>query len=212
MADFSHRPGWRLEPDGTWHPPRQGAERSLGRASVQRAGPAAPPRRETEYRVGRILRDGSAGGEMIFSDRRVAGELNGIDHLVVAASGIWVVDAKKRSAMSYRATGPTRSAMRLRCGKQDVTAELDDLLVALDLVAHLVRDPQVSLHPAMAILPEQCNLVTGLRLRRGRTFTHGGVWIGPPRLLAEQIGHEGPLSQDQVVRIGHRLDEALGAT
>jgi Nuclease-related domain len=208
MADFSHRPGWWLASDGTWHPPQQRSSRPLGLTSGRRGTALAPPGAQCEYRVSRILRQGLSDGE-IFSDRRVAGAAESIDHIVVASSGVWVVDAKKRRAVSYRGAGPEGAVMRLYSGKDDITFELDNLAASLLVVGQLVRDSSVPLRSAMVVLPEQCRLMTGVRFRLGRSFEHDGILICPPRVLVEHVQQHGPVSHDQIVHIGHRLNEAL---
>lgn len=182
MADFSYRPGWWLASDG---------------------------KAEGEYVVWRVLRDHLSRGEMIFSDRRVPGTAANVDHIVVASSGVWVIDAKRWKAMSVRPSGAAGAGTRLYCGEQDVTSHVAQLDGQVDPVARIVRDPSVAVRPAMVILPAQCTLRTGVRFRLGKAVHLGRVLICPPRLLIEQIGEPGPLGRDQVVHIGHRLDQAL---
>lgn len=215
MADFSQRPSWWVAPEGGWHP----AERRFGRSpwppSARHGGAAAASDAGREFRVGPALREGLRGGEMIFSDRRVAGigaSTGGrarIDLLVVATSGVWVIDAKKWSAVSFRLSDRTGSVSQLRAGIQDLTPFVVKLREDLASVRGIVRDPSVPVRPAVAILPEQCRLAAGLRFRLGKPVWCGDVLVGPPTALLQQIRRPGPLTRDQVVHIGHRLDEAL---
>lgn len=222
MADFSQRPSWWAAPEGGWHPAEQRSGRSPGIPSARHPGAAAPGAGR-EFRVGRALRDGLRDGEMIFSDRRLAG-IGGstggstgggtgggvrIDLLVVAPSGVWVIDAKKWSAVSFRLSDRTGSVSQLRAGNQDLTALVVKLREDLAPVRGIVRDPSVPVRPAVAVLPEQCRLAAGLRFRLGKPVWCGDVLVGPPTALLQQIRRPGPLSHDQVVHIGHRLDEAL---
>ena len=211
MADFSRRPGSRHAPDGSWSPAPHRTAGPGGPPSVGRGtAPApAPWGVEREYRVGRALRDALRDGELIFSDRRIDGAAQTTDHVVVATSGVWVIDAKRWKAVSFRATDDRGSVARLYAGDHDVTALVDGLCDCLFRVAAVVRDPSVPLRPAMAILTEQCRFAAGLRFRLGKPIWHGDVLIGPPGVLVEQIRRSGPLTREQVLHIGHRVDEAL---
>ena len=211
MADFSRRPGSRHAPDGSWSPAPHRTAGPGGPPSVGRGtAPApAPWGVEREYRVGRALRDALRDGELIFSDRRIDGAAQTTDHVVVATSGVWVIDAKRWKAVSFRATDDRGSVARLYAGDHDVTALVDGLCDCLFRVAAVVRDPSVPLRPAMAVLTEQCRFAAGLRFRLGKPIWHGDVLIGPPGVLVEQIRRSGPLTRDQVLHIGHRVDEAL---
>lgn len=162
---------------------------------------------ESEYLVWTMLRHGLSGGEMILSDRRVPGGEGYVDLIVVAPTGVWVIDATKWASVSYGSKGTM--APRLYAGKQDVTPTVEKLYSYVIPVAGIVGDPSVPIHPAMAILVEQCDMWTGLRFRLGRPIRHERVWICPPALLLDEIRKPGPLSQRQIVHIGHRLDEAL---
>jgi hypothetical protein len=158
-----------------------------------------------------MLRERLTQGEMIFSDRQIDGAVGWIDHLVVASSGVWAIDAKKRTGVWYRETSPSGGEILLYSGRQDISGQVEKLSRSLDAVSRLLRDASVPIRPAVAILPDQCRLITGLRLRMGKAVTHGSTVICSPAVLIEQISQPGPLTHDQVVRIGHRLDEALMA-
>lgn len=209
MADFSRRPGSRRVLDGSWSPVPHHTVGPGGPPSAGRGAVRAPWGLEREFRVGRVLRDALRDGELIFSDRRLAGAVATTDHVVVATSGVWVIDAKRWKAVSFRVTDDRGSVERLYAGGHDVTVLVDGLCDCLSRVAAVVRDPSVPLRPAMAILTEQCRFVAGLRFRLGKPIWHGDVLIGPPGVLVEQIRRSGPLTRDQVLHIGHRVDEAL---
>lgn len=208
MADVSNRLG--LPPDHRWRPPQQRPGGPLPAPGGQRGArpeAAAPP--ETEYRTRRIIRDGLTGGELVFTDGRVPRTGEHVDQLVVAASGVWVIDTKKRSDVSFRVAGTTGAAIRLTSAGRDVTSQLDHLSSCAYLVANLVRDPSVPVRPVMAVLPDQCRLLAGLRFHAGRSVTHGRVLICAPKALVAQIRQPGHLSRDQIAHVGHRLDESL---
>jgi hypothetical protein len=177
------------------------------RQAPAEGGWTGPRGDESEYLVWTMLRHGLTGGEMILSDRRVPGGGGTVDLIVVAPSGVWVIDATKWTSVSYGSKGTM--APRLYAGKHDVTSTVEKLYTYVIPVAGVVGDPSVPIHPAMAILVEQCDMWTGLRFRLGRPIRHEHVWICPPGLLLEEIRKPGPLSQHQIVHIGHRLDEAL---
>lgn len=209
MADFSHRPGWWLASDGRWYPPqlRPGAwaaEPGAARRSGYAAGPV-----EVEYRVWRILRDQLSAGEMIFSGRRMPGTAASVDHVVVAPSGVWVIDAKKWKGMSTRAMQADAPAVGHSRATPDIAAHLQRLCADTATVAGIVGDPSVPVHPVMAVLPDQCAFATALRLRWGKTLDHPEVLICTPRTLVQQIKASDQLGLELVLRVGYRLDAVL---
>ena len=48
-----------------------------------------------EYLMDRFLHEKLKDGEVILTDRRVPDSSSNIDHVVVASSGVWIIDSKK---------------------------------------------------------------------------------------------------------------------
>jgi hypothetical protein len=81
-----------------------------------------------EERVGTFLEESRPKGIEVLHDRRIPGSKANIDHLVVAPSGIWIVDAKRylSGRLERRDVGGWRTTdMRLYVGNRDKTVLLD---------------------------------------------------------------------------------------
>lgn len=206
MADGSRRVGSR-PPSGDREQPGQHSRRSLGHS--ERASPPASITTETEYRAISILRSGLVDAEMVLSDRRIIGAPVSVELVIVASSGVWVIDGKKRDGLSVRGVDATGAVRELSYGKGDIAAQLRKLSEYSGVVAALVRDPGVPIRPVMVVLPDRCTVGTRLRLLRRKAFTHGTVLVASPQGLLQRVHQPGPLTREQVLRVGHRLDESM---
>ena len=64
-------------------------------------------------------------GEVILTDRRVPGTDANIDNVVVATSGVWIIDSKKwRGKIEYKASTLTGIDTHLFVGGEDKTGQL----------------------------------------------------------------------------------------
>ncbi|CAN5664422.1 hypothetical protein BH10ACT1_BH10ACT1_17240 [soil metagenome] len=98
-----------------------------------------------EERVGAFLEEARAQGIEVLHDRLMPRSKANIDHLVIAPSGVWVVDAKRylNGRLEKRDKGTWRSPdLRLYVGSRDQTKLLDGVQKQIDAVtASLVGTP-----------------------------------------------------------------------
>jgi hypothetical protein len=151
-------------------------------------------------------------GESVISlhDRLIPGTRGNIDHIFVASTGIWVVDAKsykgkleKREAGSlFRRTnqvyvgGKNRSNLANSVIKQ-VTA----------VIAALKPDSSLEgteVYAALCFLDSEWGLLES-------PFQIGNVWVLYGRALKKRLKKDGPLSRETMERIAWRLDLSLPA-
>ena len=162
---------------------------------------------EGERRVAKALHEGLGETAVILHDRRAPGTRGNIDHLVVAPSGLWVIDAKKYSGKVERRDvgGWFRTDLRLYVGGRDRTKLLDGLGWQTDAV-HAALDPATApIHPVLTFVAAEWSLFAKpLRL--------DDVWICWPKKLPALIRQaDAVLTGAQVEEAAQRLSERLPA-
>lgn len=97
-----------------------------------------------EERLGARL-DGLVGDFLVaLHDRRIPGTKANIDHLVVTARGVWVIDAKRyrgRPALKVEGGIVKARVEKLMVGRRDATKTVDGVLKQTALVAEVVDVP-----------------------------------------------------------------------
>jgi len=147
---------------------------------------------------------------IILTDRAVPGTKTNIDHIVVASSGVWIIDSKKwKGKIEYKAESLLNVTMHLYVGGKDRTTALESIYGLVIPVAQIIDDRSVPIHPVLAFIEGDWSFKSFPGLLINKPRKHEGVWISPPKMLGEMINQRGPLSTDMVRRLGARLDEAL---
>jgi len=156
---------------------------------------------EGERKVGRRLDTMQADGVIVLHDRRIPGRRSNIDHLVVAPSGVWVVDTKRyRGKVERRDIGGWfRRADRLYVAGRDRTVLVEQVLGARAVVAEAVDHGPV--RPALCFVDGDWGLFT-------RPFEINGVLIGWPKALVAAIERPGEFA-DRVPEMADRLARAF---
>jgi hypothetical protein len=157
---------------------------------------------EGEVRLGERL-DRLASDEIhVLHDRRIPGTRANIDHLVVAPSGVYVVDAKRyRGAIRSRNVGSAfQPDVRLDVNDRDRTK----LVISIGRQTEQVRRV---LPGATPILPVLCFVLSDWGLLQW-PFTVDGILVTWPRNLAKRIRPTGPLLGETDL-LAARLRDAL---
>lgn len=163
-----------------------------------------------EYRMDRLLHELLNDSVVVLTDRRVPGTQANIDHIVIAPSGVWIIDSKNWSGtIRYKSASSMSANMRLFVDGEDRTSKVEAIYGLVIPIAQVIADKSVTIHPAVAFIDGEWSLAAIPRLLRNRPYQHGGVWITPPRMLIKKINQPGPLDAQTVIRISKMLDEAL---
>lgn len=131
-----------------------------------------------------------------------------IDHLFVASTGVWVVDAKAyKGKLEKRDAGPLwRADYRVYVGGRDRSKVVKSMAIQLKAVrAALELDPnagRIAIHPAVCFVESDWDLLA-------RPFQVEGVTILYPGALRSRLKKKGGLSREAMERIAHRLALAL---
>jgi hypothetical protein len=125
-------------------------------------------------------------------DRRIPGSRANIDHIAIAPSGIYVIDAKVVSGkMSSRRTGPIwdRGPVRLFVGGRDKTSFVTgmDRQVAAVAAALDGGSSQIPIHAMVVLVGVQVGWFE-------RPVYVQGVWIGWRKGVGKVLAKTGPLS------------------
>lgn len=162
-----------------------------------------------EYLTDRALDEDLRKDARILTDRGIPGTRTNIDHLVVAPSGIWVIDSKYwEGRIEYRPDSVTSAHYRLWVGGVDRTDKLDKIYAQVIPVAQIVGKG-IPIEAALVLVLGDWSLASMPRLLMNRPFKHGPVWIAPPRVLIKRMNGPGPLSTEDVERLATLLDERL---
>jgi hypothetical protein len=143
---------------------------------------------------------------VMLHDRRIPRSRANIDHLVVAASGIWIVDAKSyKGKVELRDVGGwLKTDNRLYVNGRDQTKLVGGLAKQIDAVLAAVEDADVPIKAALCFVDSEWSLFA-------KPFHLGGVLVTWPRKLSEMVAEPGPLSPDQVMQIAEDLAGQLPA-
>ena len=148
-------------------------------------------------------------GVITLHDRRIPGSRANIDHIAVAPSGIFVIDAKVRKGkVEARRTGPIwdRGEKKIYVGGREHSSILTGMLPQVAAVHRALEDVPEGLglpvHPMVTLIGAEWGTFA-------RPITLRGVWIGWPKAMAHLIGADGPLGPEQVSRIATALAASL---
>jgi hypothetical protein len=164
--------------------------------------------------MGGYLAQELAVGARVLTDRHVPGDSEAnIDHVVVASSGVWVIDSKKWAGeIHYRSkkfpsTDPRRY---LLIGGVDRTAHIAKIYRLVIPVAQIVGDRTVNVYPVIAFIDSVWGVSESLHFRRGKgPYEHEGVFLSGGHSIITKINEPGPLSPEVIEALYRKLDAAM---
>lgn len=159
----------------------------------------------SEARVGAFLDRELAADAFVLHDRRIPHSPANIDHVIVARSGVWVVDSKLRSGkVEARALGPLWNRQkRLYIGGRDHSRQVQAMHRQREVVRTAMGGDEDT--PVRAVL---C-----LNGAQWGLFAHAlvvdGVLVTWPGDLVKLVRSSGELDRDALTRIAARIGVAL---
>jgi len=141
---------------------------------------------------------------VLLHDRKVPKSRANIDHIAIAPSGVWVIDAKKyRGRVERRDKGGLFSVdYRLYVAGRDCTTLVGGLTWQVDAVRDALGGAGVRVHAVICFVDAEWPVFA-------RTFQIRGVSITWGEKLASMIAEPGPLGARDVLRIADQLANAL---
>jgi hypothetical protein len=194
-------------------------ERRAAREQRTASGRSAAPSRSTsawakgadgEERLGRQLSDNLSDVGHVLHDRKVPKTKGNIDHLVIAPSGIWIVDAKNYTGKVERrhVGGLFTGEDRLYVNGRNQTKLVEGLDWQRDAV-HTVIEPigfgTVPIHRALCFT----NSSWGMRFR---AIKINGAIVTWAKDLINQIREPGQVGPELVALLTHELSSKLPAS
>jgi hypothetical protein len=161
-----------------------------------------------EQRLARFFEQELPSSAIALHDRRIPGSHANIDHIVVAPSGVWVIDAKLYSGKVERRTVGSiwRSEVKVFVGGRDRTKLVRGMASQVEATrAALSSDPlaqDVVVTPAVCFVASEWGLFA-------KPFELSGVVVTWPQKLAERITAPGQLTATAVARLANRIAVAL---
>lgn len=144
-------------------------------------------------------------------DRRIPGSRANIDHIVVARSGVYVVDAKNYTGQVRKVDkgGFFTIDNRLYVGRRDCTRLVAGMEKQVEAIKKafgqpLIEEFELSVTPVLCFVEAEWKWFA-------RPIQLGGVWVEWPRSLRGRVEQEGPLEGEHVRLLARRLVSALPA-
>jgi Nuclease-related domain len=197
-------------------PPKKGLARLLGALS----GPSARERRQVAEE--RSWATGAAGEELLaqslaarcpgvsmLHDRQMPRSRANIDHIAVAAPGVYVIDTKRYRG-KIKVQAPLFGAPKLKIAGRDRTQLVDGLGKQVAVVKEVLADvaPDAPVRGCLCFVASD-GLLADSGLPVLRTLMINGYPLYYPRRLAKRLNRSGPLTPEQVSRIHAELAQRL---
>jgi hypothetical protein len=141
-------------------------------------------------------------------DRLIPGTRGNIDHIFVAPTGVWVVDAKAyKGKVVRRETGPLwRRDNELYIGGRRRTTLANSVRKQVDAVNAAMRSDEslhgTDIHASLCLIDSEWGLLDF-------PFQLGNVWVVYPGTLKKRLRKNGPISREVMERIARRLALSL---
>jgi hypothetical protein len=144
---------------------------------------------------------------VLLHDRRVPNTRGNIDHIAIAASGVWIIDAKRYTGKVEKRDkgGWFNSDLRLYVGGRDRTSLVEKMGWQDDAVRTALGDDDAPVHSALTFVGAEWPLF----FRKPLQFD--GVWVSWPAKLADFVAEPGPLAPEDIERIARHLAGKLPA-
>jgi hypothetical protein len=140
----------------------------------------------------------------VLHDRRIPGSRANIDHIAIAASGVWVIDTKRYRG-KIQVAKPLFGTRTLRIAGRDQTKLVDGLAKQEALVMAAAADVGLN------IQVEGCFCFVDSELPLFGTPTINGLSIFGRRGMANQLNAPGGLTADDVLTVAAAMGERFPA-
>jgi hypothetical protein len=157
-----------------------------------------------EERLGNRLNELASDALRVLHDRRIPGTKANIDHIAVAPTGVYVIDAKKytgRPQLKIEGGILRPRVEKLLVGSRDCTKLVDGVLKQVEVVRRLVDD-DLPVHGVLCFIEADWPLIGG-------SFTTRGVEVLWPKRLYPKLKSDGPLLTQTVAEVHRHLASSL---
>ena len=141
---------------------------------------------------------------IMLHDRRIPGSRANIDHIAIATSGVWVIDAKRYTG-KLEVSRPLLGQPKLSIAGRDSTRLID----GLDGQVKVVRQTLAGIARGVPVLGALCFVDAELPLIGKLTLRGYPIWY--PRGLARQINRSGEVQPALLAQLAEILTSRLPA-
>jgi len=141
---------------------------------------------------------------LVLHDRGIADSRANIDHIAIASSGVWVIDAKRYKG-KVAISKPLFGKAKLTINGRDKTRLVDGLAKQVGLVERVAAEVglDVPVHGALCFVDADLPLI--------RALTFSGYPLLYPKRLAKRINVPGSLAAQQVRQVARVLAQRFPA-
>jgi hypothetical protein len=150
-----------------------------------------------------FLNNSGGAGLYLLHDRRIPPGRSNIDHIVVAPTGVYVIDAKNytgRATLDVKGGLFTPRVERLLVGGRDRTKLVDGVRRQVDKVrerlAQIGMNQEIPVHGMLCFVEGDWPLIGG-------SFSVGGFQVLRPKKVRKVVAAAGPL-EDRKLQVVHR--------
>jgi len=164
-----------------------------------------------EYLMATALHTAVGDNAVVLNDRAVPQSRANIDHVVIASSGVWIIDSKLwKGLIRVKTVGGILSAsQKLMVGNRDESACTEKIYSQVIPIANLLGDLRIPVRPALVFIDGDWGSGVALRAIQNRPYEMLGVIVAWPKAIIAKIREDGPLSGEDVTTIAGTLDAAL---
>ena len=151
-----------------------------------------------EERVAALLAGHLDPTAIVLHDRGIPGSRANIDHIVIAASGVWVIDAKRYKGKAA-VSRPLIGGAKLTIAGRDKTKLIDDLAKQVARVNSVLSEHAraVPVHGALCFVDTELPMLG--------TLTLNGFPLLHAKSLAKRINAAGPVTSEDVRAVAAEL-------
>jgi hypothetical protein len=157
-----------------------------------------------ERKLASSLQENLGDRAILLNDRTVPRTRGNIDHLVIASSGVWVIDAKNYSGLVQQRDvgGFFKIDIRLYVGGRDRSKVIEGLDWQVKAVRTALNGLDVPVLSAVCFTDAEWGWFA-------KPFTTRGVFVSGPNALSRKIAETGPLSSRVVQETAEHLSQVL---
>lgn len=157
-----------------------------------------------ERKLAASLQENLGDQAILLHDRRIPRTRGNIDHLVIASSGVWVIDAKNYSGLVQQRDvgGFFKVDRRLYVGGRDRSKVVDGLSWQVEAVTTALAGRNVPVQSALCFTDAEWGWFA-------KPFTLKDVFISGPNALSRKIAESGSLTKKSIRELAEHLSEAL---
>lgn len=151
-----------------------------------------------EELVARSLARHLRSGVVVLHDRRIPRSRANIDHIAIASSGVWIIDAKRYKG-KVAVSKPLFGSAKLTIAGRDKSKLVDGLSRQVELVRGTVAElgADVPIQGALCFVEADLPVLSKL--------SFAGFPLLYPKALAKRINADGPVASDRVKALAEQL-------